>query len=364
MLGLVISLIIALALYALLLIFYGDVMHAARNGFELWLNSVMPALFPFMVCASILQQSGVLNKLFSYHSHKSRIKRFLSSLAVFVICNISGLPAGARVYGYQLNHSTANIRTTYLCSYSNLSGPMFIIGALCTGMLKEPWLAVPICISHYGTAMLLYLGINMSSTSQHHVTYTADKTDTSLPSIITSSIMSGLDGMLKICATIVFFMVVITALECTGLLNAISSVFAWFGMDATIVKASITGILELTNGCAVLQYSNADIRLVSAFSSAILSFGGLCVYFQARAFIKIPFGAYVLSKVIHSASAFGIAYMITPLFDDYSQSVFATMEEETLFANSYVSLIVIISCLFVLTLILLSSKLVSPKKQT
>ena len=56
--------------------------------------------------------------------------------------------------------------------------------------------------------------------------------------------------------------------------------------------------------------------------------------------------------------------MITPLFDDYSQSVFATMEEETLFANSYVGLIVIISCLFVLTLILLSSKLVSPKKQT
>lgn len=53
--------IIALLLCLLLVCFYRPAMLAARDGFDLWLEVVMPALFPFMVCTSILQRSGTFN---------------------------------------------------------------------------------------------------------------------------------------------------------------------------------------------------------------------------------------------------------------------------------------------------------------
>ena len=46
--------IISLLLCIFLVIFYRPAMAAARNGFELWATSVMPALFPFTSIASVL----------------------------------------------------------------------------------------------------------------------------------------------------------------------------------------------------------------------------------------------------------------------------------------------------------------------
>ena len=47
---------------ALLIAFNPDAMAAAREGFSLWRDSVMPALLPFFVCTSLMRQMGALQR--------------------------------------------------------------------------------------------------------------------------------------------------------------------------------------------------------------------------------------------------------------------------------------------------------------
>ena len=69
--------IISLLLCIFLVIFYRPAMAAARNGFELWATSVMPALFPFMVCTAIIQRLGC----FGQGLEKQVSSKFRTSIA-------------------------------------------------------------------------------------------------------------------------------------------------------------------------------------------------------------------------------------------------------------------------------------------
>ena len=67
---------------ALLIAFNPDAMAAAREGYALWRDSVLPALLPFFVCTSLMRQMGALQSG--------------NTAALFALAFISGAPGGAR----------------------------------------------------------------------------------------------------------------------------------------------------------------------------------------------------------------------------------------------------------------------------
>ena len=68
---------------ALLIAFNPDAMAAAREGYALWRDSVLPALLPFFVCTSLMRQMGALQSG--------------NTAALFALAFISGAPGGARL---------------------------------------------------------------------------------------------------------------------------------------------------------------------------------------------------------------------------------------------------------------------------
>lgn len=94
----------------------------ASAGFLIWRDSLLPALLPFFVCASVMQNAGVSGRL-------ERASLIFLSL-------ISGAPAGARLlsgYGEPDARSAAIL--------NNVS-PIFIYASFCSGMVGCPRLAL------------------------------------------------------------------------------------------------------------------------------------------------------------------------------------------------------------------------------
>ena len=361
--------IIALLLCLLLVCFYRPAMLAARDGFDLWLEVVMPALFPFMVCTSILQRSGTFNL-----NKKKRSKGKLSGPAVplLLTCCISGAPSGARLSGMLMESGALcqsdAMRLSAIC---NLASPMFITGSLCTSILGVPSLAIPICIAHYGSAFVTLLLSSLKSPYNGECKPKASddpyQTCQKGPAVIASGIGDGVSAMLNICGTIIFFMVLICILRESGALDLISSVFSWLfsaiGLNSGLAEPFVVGLFEMTNGCRLLSGITAPAHMIASVAAFVITFGGTCVYIQSMSFIQLKAGQFFLFKLIQAVLAAAIAYFITPLFISASVTASGTADGR-LIINAAATGLAIASSLLGIVSVLLLSRLLGYKRLT
>lgn len=326
--------IISIFLYVILLIFFKDSMAAAQSGFLLWLNSVMPALFPFMVCTYVMQSSGIISYIAErLFSAKKLITRFLLLLFVFTLCSISGAPSGARIFGAMFNKTSINKRhLSMLIASCNQFSPMFIAGTLCLSFLNTPELSVPIMIAHYGSALpiLLVLAIQIKNRS---ISLTFDIAQKSpFLDVLSKGISDSLFAILKVGAAIVFFMVLQTALVRLSVIDFIAKPLTMLGIDNTHAHALITGAIELTNGSALLSGQKAT-DMTAACAAFMLSFGGACIFMQSLLFCKVSPFTYFGTKAVQAGVAYLICRLVTPIFFT-SEAAFAQIDTDAAFLHS------------------------------
>ena len=108
-------------------------LETARNSFMLWVNSVVPSLLPFFICIELLKQTNfmevvgkALNPIMYPLFNVPGAGAFALAMGI-----TSGYPVGAKVakdlYKDGLCTKTEAER---LISFTNSSGPLFIIGAV------------------------------------------------------------------------------------------------------------------------------------------------------------------------------------------------------------------------------------------
>ena len=104
----------------------GEAAEAARSGFALWQNSVMPALLPFFVCTGLMRKLGLIS--------------LGNPAALMALSFISGAPGGARLCAGIYGDSTQD--NTVMAASLNALSPMFITGAFASSMLRCPQAAI------------------------------------------------------------------------------------------------------------------------------------------------------------------------------------------------------------------------------
>lgn len=52
-----------ISLLILLVVFSEDAFHSAHTGLTLWVNNVVPSLFPFLICLELLKQTNIISAL-------------------------------------------------------------------------------------------------------------------------------------------------------------------------------------------------------------------------------------------------------------------------------------------------------------
>ena len=255
----------------------------AARGLALWGNLLAPSLLPFFAAAGWLTRLGLAARL------GRRLQPFLgrslglsgSGCAVFVLGLTAGYPMGAgaaadAVRCGRLSRSEGE----RLLRFCDNTGPGFAAGALGAGIFGSARWGLLVWAVHALTAFLI------GSLSRGERAPEAEPLPASDPAgagALTASVRGAVEALLSIGGYVVFFSALLAVTGTFGFPEkAALAVSRLTGADPRAVLALLAGLLELSSGIgamAGLPLSPASLAL-GAF---LLSWGGLCVHFQAAA---------------------------------------------------------------------------------
>ena len=141
-----------------LLLYPESCLESARTGLNLWFTVVLPSLLPFMVASFVLLETGIV-RLISYIF--APVTRVLfaapgESIYVFFVSAFSGYPVGAKLASELYAKEQISERDAQsIIRFTSVSGPVFMTGAVCAGMLGLPEAGIYLALTHYLSAILV-----------------------------------------------------------------------------------------------------------------------------------------------------------------------------------------------------------------
>lgn len=322
-----------------LLIFSKSNLPAIKSGLSLWATSVVPSLFPFFVATELLMHTNIV-----YHLGNvlNPIMRPLFNIRgegafAFIMGIISGYPIGAKIASnFRKNNICTKEECERLLSFTNNSGPLFIIGTVGILLFRNTAIGILLFITHLLASItvgIIFRFWKRNSISKDYVSNSVHKANTNsyvsfsnLGEVLSESITSSISTILLIGGFVVIFSSIISILNSSGILNIasifIKPIFNLFHIDVSFINGLLTGILEITNGISAI--SNIVCRKLSIniiLTSFLLGFGGISVLLQVwsiTAKTDLSIKPYVLGKLLHGFLAATYVYIfmnILPFFN-------------------------------------------------
>lgn len=287
---------------------------AAREAITLCANVVIPSLFPFFICSRLFISLGAAKPASRY---LSKIMRPVFGVPgggaiAMIIGIISGYPLGAScaVSLYSEGYCTKTEAERLLTFCSN-SGPLFIIGAVGTGILGSRNLGILLYTAHILAAVLtgiLFRSYGTSDCSDSlRLPPSPDISTKNTAAAIGTAVSDSVDSIFKVCGFVILFAVFSAALP------------SYPGSEF------VYAALEITGGTKALAASAALGRFLIPVISAFIAFSGISVLLQTSAII-LPGGLslkpYILGKLTHGVLSAIITMVLLMLFPA-EHSVFA-----------------------------------------
>ena len=299
------KILISSAIYTLLLILFPtSSIDAAKSALRLCADSLVPSLFPFFVCSGLLVNCGAAEKLSKLLT--PLMKPFFGlggacSLAM-IMGYISGYPVGAKTAAdlYTSGNCT-KAEAEKLLAFCNNCGPMFIIGALGSGMLENAGVGVILYISHIISSLTVAF-IMRSIPSYPVIRKKPFQTKNfTLGEAFGEAVSSSALLTLNVCGFVIMFAILISFTQSIGLVGALSSL----GIDYNLCKSLIYGFTECSGGCYAVTSALPHSLPCYMLLSSIISWSGLSVHMQVLGIIrkaklspKLYFKGKVLSAII------------------------------------------------------------------
>lgn len=268
----------ALACLFVLLLDAKEIVTTTREAVMLCLNSVIPSLLPFMVLSSYIRL-GFSKVFIPYLKPIGTILRIpVGSELLWLIGILGGYPIGAVSINDAYVHSQIDKETgRRMLGFCCNCGPAFIFGVI--GAMLDcpltPWLIWGV---HIASSIITAWLIPCRK---------ANLQPTQALNINNRDILSGcVNSLSKVCIWVIMFRILISFLN-KFILSKL----------APAIYVLTCGLVELTNGCLLLD---TVMPLGGKFilSSAMISFGGICVLLQTASVTKdIGIGLYFPGKV-------------------------------------------------------------------
>lgn len=308
-----------IVLFAILLILFPKVsFSAASNGVHLWFNVVFPSLLPFIIASELLIGLGFVIFLGTLLEPLMRFVFNVPGAGSFALAMglTSGYPTGAKV--------TTMLRENGLCTktegerlltFTNNSGPLFIIGAVAVGMFNDAQLGFMLALAHYSAAitigilfrfykrkdMSIELNLSRSASSEvssHSVIIKAfremfearRKDGRSFGLLIGDSVKNSVNLLLMVGGFIIFFSVLISILTqikiLSGFSNVLGTVLSPFGIDSSLINSVLSGFFEVTTGSKLVALTGATYIKKAVTAAFILGWAGLSIHFQVISIVS------------------------------------------------------------------------------
>lgn len=298
-------LIPVLALFICLFVFPSDCAAGAKDGLLLWFNTMIPAVFPFILLTNILRRLGGIS-LFSRLFGKFIQKLFCCSEGgayAVIVGFLCGYPMGAKAVCDSLaSGAVTRSEAAYLLAFCNNPSPMFIINFVLASCLHKPEAAALFFIIVYSctwlNARLWYAKkykkyINHTESSDYHKASLHAAKGTSAAEGL---LMASLELIQKIGVYMIVFSIICRL------------IFLLPGTTMPIVflKTIIAGLTEQTTGLAALGTLILPVRIKIVPAAVFTCFGGFATTAQTYGIIRaqgLSIKDYTLSKLSHGALA-------------------------------------------------------------
>ena len=327
--------LIFLAFAGSLLLFSSSNLPAIKKGLSLWANSVVPSLFPFFVATELLMNTNfvnllgkVLNKLM-----KPMFNIRGEGAFCFIMGLISGYPVGAKIAcNFRENNICSKEECERLLSFTNNSGPLFIVGTVGISMFGNSTIGLLLLITHILACITVgfifrfwkFNKCSVDSTNRKNSNYNKSNnvTFSNLGEVLGKSITNSISTVLMIGGFVVIFSSIISILKSSGLLNSIVFIltpfFDFINIDSSFINGIVTGLLEITNGINII--ANIHIKAISIniiIASFLLGFGGLSVLLQVFSITSktdISIKPYFYGKLLHGFLASFYTFIFINIF--------------------------------------------------
>ena len=303
---------------ACLIIFSKANLSAAKSGLVLWANSIVTVLFPFFVATELLSHTNLtyyLGKILNRFMKPIFNVRGEGSFAL-IMGIISGYPIGAKIAAnFRQNNICSKEECERLLSFTNNSGPLFIIGTVGITMFGNSTIGFLLLITHLLASLTVgfifrFWKFNRKSTipqNSHFQNPNENISISNLGGIIGNSISSSINTILLIGGFVVLFSVIISIFEKSHLLDIFSNFFKplsdFFNIPIDFNNGFISGILELTNGLNIIcNIPSKKLSINIIIASFLLGLGGISILLQVWSTIAktdLSIKPYILGKLLH-----------------------------------------------------------------
>lgn len=296
---------------------------ASVRGLNLWWNIVFPALLPFFVAAELLTGLGAVHFLGVLLEPLMRPLFRVPGVGGFImaVSLASGFPMGAMLAAeYRQNRALSKEEGERLLAFAHTAGPLFMTGAVATGMLGWPQIGMTILLVHYlsclttGLIMRFYKPKAIPSspvTSREFILVRAaralvdarKKDGRHFAKLLSDAVTKAISSLLLVGGFVISFSVLIELLNASGLTAKLASALS---AEAEIVTLISTGALEMTNGCRLAAQSALPMTGKVIAISAIIAWSGLSVHGQAASFASktdLSIRPFLFARVIHACLA-------------------------------------------------------------
>lgn len=318
-----------------LVIFSSSNISAAKSGLKLWANSIVPSLFPFFVATELLSHTNVpliFGRMFGWAMLPLFNVSGEGSFALFMGW-ISGYPVGAKIaVKFRNNNTCSKQECERLLSFTNNSGPLFIIGSVGISLFGNSLIGLLLFISHIlGSLTVGFLfRFWKKNENSNEVIYNTSIHDNKLQNvsysnlgeILATSITSASSTILMIGGFVVLFSVIISILNTSGIIHIITILFEpicnKLRVPTMISGALFNGILEVTNGInliSAIKLKQISINII--LTSFLLGLGGICVLLQVLSVVSksdLSIKPYILGKILHGCFSAFYTFLLIQIF--------------------------------------------------
>ena len=235
---------------------------------------------------------------------------------------ISGYPIGAKIAAnFRQNGICTKEECERLLSFTNNSGPLFIIGTVGITMFGNSTIGLLLLITHILACITVGIIFRFWKFGKKSPDYVSTKTSASsryknvtfsnLGEVLGKSITNSISTILMIGGFVVIFSSIISILKSSGILSSLvvllTPAFNFLHIDSSFVYGILTGLLEITNG--ISSVSSINIKCISVnviITAFLLGCGGLSVLLQVLSITSktdLSIKPYFYGKLLHGVLA-------------------------------------------------------------
>ena len=299
----VISIFVLIELLIKKSVIYTSIMYALN----LWVENLIPALFPFFIISDILINYNITNYIPKFIKSFCKVIFNINDnmLVILILSMISGFPSNARNTRTLYDKGIINLdEANHILIFSHFANPVFILATVAVFFFHNQKIGIILLVSHYISNLLL--GILFRREFKHNYSLPHSIKNTyDFGNIFINSIKKAIDTTLLICGIIVVF----------SMLSAIIiNLFNLSSYNEMIIK----GLFEITIG--IQKLSNLDISLhyKTVVASCFLAFGGISVHIQVLSQIvgtKIKYIYFFIGRMYQAIISGIITYIICIIFN-------------------------------------------------